>query len=152
MPIMELLLATVTVSMAIIIGLLVALLRKSTGTDVRIMMTTEFDQAIERLDAAIKHHTDVAAVVEMVRQLDANPDALELIKSYPETVRAAAWLHYINALGSDLQDAQKRLSVYHRMYSMTSLTVQDAQRKVDALRNKLHAAIKASGQTNVHVL
>ena len=150
MPYAEILITTIAIFMTIIIGLLVALLRKGAETDVRITMTTELDRAIERIDMAIRHHTDVAAVVEMVRQLDANPDSLELIKSYPETVRAAALLHYTNILGSSLQAAQNRLSA---AYNSSSVYKRDfinvAQREVDALRSKLDAAIQASGQNGL---
>lgn len=135
--------------LALIFAALVALIRKDTTPTLDLTLSAQFDEAIERLGRAVQHHADVSAVVEMVRQLDADPDALELLKSYPETVRAAAWLHYINTLGADLQHAQKSLSNAHTgrtQYYNQQGGIDARQKDVDAIRAKLDAAIKASGQ------
>lgn len=113
--------------------------------------------ALEQIKEASAHAASVSAVLSLMDQLEDNPDALELIKSYPETVRAAAWLHYINILGADLQAAQVQLSHAHRgtgpyqHYSPTSLQQfrMDCQDQVNIIRGKLDAAIKASGQTGL---
>lgn len=109
---------------------------------------------IQQLQAAVEHHADVSAVVAMVRQLDAlDENALTLIKSYPETVRAAAWLHYINTLGADLQHAQQQLSAAHQMYRRAdSINVEAAQAHVDSIRDKLDRAVELSGQTGLRVV
>ena len=143
----------------VIVAMLIGLLLRKQGTahlkatiDVSPQMAAELEAVIHRIGAAAAHHADVSAVVELVRQLDANPDALELIKSYPETVRAAAWLHYVNSLGASLQVAQNCLrkahdGSYDRSYLYGhNAAVDDWQKRVDALRVKLDAAIAASGQ------
>ncbi len=124
--------------------------RKSTQVQLSINLTNQ----IQRLEAAAQHHADVSAVVTMIQQLDElDEDVLELIKSYPETVRAAAWLHYVNVLGSDLQAAQLALSKVHRDHSdPNGPTIKAAQTKVDAIRVKLDKAIAASGQSGLHIV
>lgn len=121
-------------------------------------LTLEVDAAINRLKAGIEHTVHVSAVLKLIEQIDQNPDSLELIKSYPETVRAAAWVHHINLLGGDLQSAQQRLSHAHRgtgpfaHYSNRQDFIKYEQQQVDAIRTKLDAAIKASGQSGLRVV
>lgn len=150
MSVIEILLIGVLWVLLLIFGALVVLIRKQANPTLDLSLSTQVSEAIQEIDRAISHHVDVSAVAEMVRQLDADPDVLELIKSYPETVRAAAWLHYINTLGADLQHAQKGLSKAHALYSnpQSPSTIQ-AQANVDAIRAKLDAAIKASGQSGL---
>ena len=134
------------VLVAIFILLWVTAQRKA-DPQLDVRLRDELDAIVDRLGRAVQHHVEVSAVVELVRQLDADPKALELIKSYPETVRAAAWLHYINTLGEALQHSQKRLSDQYRnddgkdRYSYVS----SAHKQVNAIRAELDAAIAASG-------
>lgn len=133
------------VLVAIFILLWVTAQRKA-DPQLDVRLKEELNAIIDRLGRAVQHHVEVSAVVELVRQLDADPKALELIKSYPETVRAAAWLHYINTLGAALQHSQKRLSDQYRnddgkdRYSYVS----SAHKQVNAIRAELDAAIAAS--------
>lgn len=120
-------------------------LRSQPGQALRI------DEAAERLAAAVKHHVDVSAVVEMVRQLDADPNALELIKTYPETVRVAAWLHYIDTLGASLQTAQTRLGRAYAEGSM-AYVIESYKQQVDDIRAELDAVLKASGQSGLRAV
>lgn len=149
-----------TAILAIISGLLfvialclVALLRKQWTNQVDVQLSAGIDEAITRLGQATQHYVDVNAVVAMVRQLDEHPDALELIKSYPESVRAAAWLHCINTLGSSLQEAQSQLAQKNKMRGQFGGTwegdVKRAQRYVDDIRAKLDAAVSASGHSGI---
>ncbi len=138
----------------ILIGWLLVYVARRQGRRVDLtfdpQLTAELKKVIDEIGQAARHHADVSAVVELVRQLDADPDALELIKSYPETVRAAAWLHYINQLGVALQAAQVKLQKAHdgeldALYSYSHReAVTDQQQRVDNLRTKLDAAITAS--------
>ncbi len=121
-------------------------------TEPMIVDTTNLDTVLARIEQSAEHAANVSAVIGLVRQLDANPDALELIKNYPETVRAAAWLHHINLLGADLRYAQQRLSDAHqgkiRDFTRSNQQIVDEyQQKVDAIRTKLDAAIMVSGQS-----
>lgn len=153
MSVTELLLIGVLCVLLLIFGALLALIRKQVNFKFDLGLSTQVEEALQQVYLAISHHADVSAVVEMVRQIEADPDVLELIKSYPETVRAAAWLHYINTLGADLQQAQKHLSDAHQgkvNYGIDKAGVIElAQQHVDTVRAKLHAAIKASGQSGL---
>lgn len=136
----------------ILVLILMQLIRNRKST--QIQLSVDLTNLIQRLEAATRHHADVSAVVTMIQQLDElDEDVLELIRSYPETVRAAAWLHYVNVLGSDLQAAQLALSKAHRNHSdPNGLTIKSAQAKVDAIRVKLDKAIAASGQCGPHIV
>jgi len=145
----------VVILLLLILVVAVVALHRMRSQSVNLAMDTgAIDDAIERLQHSVAHVVDVSAVVELIAQLDANPDAIELLKDYPEKVRAAAWLHYINKLGSDLQHAQNILSSAHRgeiNYGYErSKHISNAQRHVDEVRAKLDAAITASGQPRLH--
>lgn len=151
------LLALITVTL---IALLVVLIRNKSKPAVITVDTTQFDAELERIMSATAHAADVSAVLKLMEQLDDNEDALELIKSYPETVRAAAWLHYINTLGADLQAAQKDLSdahqgkgrfQYHHGYMLADLR-KGTQEHVDMIRAKLDKAVAASGQSGLRLV
>lgn len=111
---------------------------------------------INQLRQAAEHYTDVSAVVAMIHQLDElDHDARLKLESYPEVVRAAAWLHYINTLGSDLQAAQMKLSDAHQGKDHWAIVIgvhnqeeliAARQQHVDNLRAKLDKAIELSGQ------
>lgn len=107
---------------------------------------------LREVELATRHYVNVSAVVEMVQQLEElDENALERLKSYPESVRAAAWLHYINQLGSALQHVQADLN---QSYVVSSLATLQTQRKakVDELRSLLDKAILQSGQTGLRVV
>lgn len=146
------LLAAVVVMLVVIV---VVLTRRNHSHHVRVGV--DLTAPLAEIERALSHHTDVSAVVQMVRQIDElDEDAMELLKSYPENVRAAAWLHRINCLGADLQAAQQKLSDSHQgkgSYSSVMLTTTslDAHRKrnqelVDEISNKLNSAIETSHQ------
>jgi hypothetical protein len=115
-------------------------------------------EAVDRIKVEAHHAADVSAVLKLMEQLDGQPDALELIKSYPKTVQAAAWLHYINTLGASLQAAQVRLQQAHDgTYNASDYghvtrpsVIDTEQKRVDTIRAKLDAAIVASGQFGLH--
>lgn len=124
-------------------------------------VTIDLSYQIEQLKRAAEHYADVSAVVAMVTQLhELDNDAIERLKSYPETVQAAAWLHYVNVLGSDLQAAQKLLSEAHQGkwhyegYGSSALVEarKTCQQHVDEVRAKLDAAIRASGRTGLRAV
>lgn len=137
---------SVLIVLIVIAGLLALMLLTRRRDQLVEVQVTGVDEAIVRLGRAVEHHVDVSAVVSLIRQIEQHPDALEQLRHYPETVRAAAWLHYINCLGADLQAAQSELSRMQQTYSPRVSYVTDAQEKVDAIRSKLDAAIMASGQ------
>lgn len=132
---------------AVLVALIILIVLARRRAPLEPNIGSELGAAIERLGAAARHHADVSAVVEMVRQLDADPDALELIKSYPETIRAAAWLHYINSLGATLQSLQDNEARVRREGYMTM--ADNCQSQVAAVREQLDAAIAASGQSGL---
>ena len=132
----------------ILLGVIAWLLWRYRNAKMQVLLPVELSRQIDELKAAAQHYADVSAVVEMMRQLDElDEDAVALLKSYPETVRATAWLHYTNVLGADLQHAQKQLSMAHQTYQRAdSHSVKAAQAHVDSVRAKLDHAIKLSGQ------
>jgi YesN/AraC family two-component response regulator len=145
--------------LAILVVLIIAAARnRSRPTDGRIspIDKEELEQILSRIIQALEHHADVSAVVALIKGLDADPDALEKIKEFPEKVRATSWLHYINLLGVDLKAAQEHLSREHRStYGSSSFKasmVSSAQTEVNSIRAKLDAAIEASGMSRVHAV
>ncbi len=139
-------------SLLVLIFCALIIKKPPTPTQPDLVLINLLNDAIEGFGKAAQHHIDVSAVVKLVQQLDADPNALELIKSYPETVRAAAWLHYINTLGADLRRAQQRLSESHAGKGYVEPVPQYIDRdqaRVDALRTKLDKAVEASGQTGL---
>jgi hypothetical protein len=133
------------------------LLRKQRTALPVIIDTTNYDDLLLRAKNAVAHVTIVSEVYALVENLDGNPDALELLKKYPETVRAAAWLHYINILGDDLHAADDALSLAHRLdanYLGTSkgYRIETAQNHVNSLRIELDEAVKRSGQPSLRLV
>jgi hypothetical protein len=156
MPANDPLLIIVVVLLFVIAAVLIRMLFKPTpvrNVSFELTLEKDIDEALARLGAGIKHHATVSAVLALMDQIEEHPDAIERLKEYPETVRAAAWLHYINRLGADLQHAQNRLSAAHQSqtnYAYTDVHKQNAintaQNHVKDVRAKLDAAIAASGQ------
>ncbi len=131
-----------------IIDIVILLVAAGTNLVLLVAVLIKLDTVQRKPDAVTQHHMAVSAVVEMIRQLDtAEPDALKALEQYPEQVRAAAWVHYINTLGASLKEAQDYLAYCHKTYrSPGSPTIREAQTKVDSLRARLDAAVEASGQ------
>ena len=144
----------ITILLAVIaIALVVLVLRRTAIQPAARIDTLSLMDAVKKIRDEAQHYADVSAVVELVRQLDADPDALELIKTYPATVQAAARLHYINSLGADAKVAHDYLSNMHHSYSSHEAgpTV-TAQKKVDAIHAKIEVAVKASGQGRIRAI
>lgn len=100
------------------------------------------DDAVDRLYRAAEHYADVSSVVAMMRQLDElDTGAIELIKSYPKAVQAAALLHFSNVLGADLQAAQRELSESHQRMDLTYV-IDHRQERVDMIRAKLDKVVE----------
>ncbi len=136
----------------IIVLLLRILMAQDRHPIMTLNMGREVESTIERINASIEHHAEVSAVLGLMKQLDADPDALELIKSYPRTVQAAAALHYVNTLGAALQQAQEMLQSIYRgenssasyLFGMTPADrIKNCQAQVDSIRAKLDAAVDA---------
>lgn len=146
----DFLLAAVLIVLIAIAVLLALLLRKQQNITCTLGIQPSIDEVINRLDRAVSHYADVNAVVAMIEQLDEHPGAIEQLQEYPEAVRTAAWLHYINILGSDLQAAQRRLSNAHQgklHYTLDQqYAIRSAQADVESIRAKLDTAIADSGQ------
>ena len=129
----------------VMLGLVAALLVKNLGRKPEFVIDVDMTSQIEQLRAAAQHHVEVSSVVAMVRQLEElEPDAIELLRSYPQSVRAAAMLHYTSALGSDLRAAHTQLSRMHQNGPVWQKEQAAAQAHVDALQAKLDAAVARS--------
>lgn len=103
-----------------------------------------FERALQVLGETTGHYADVSAVLAMVRQIDEmDEDAVRLLESYPDSVRAAAWLHYINNLGAALQAEQDNLRRNFQVYG-NGMGVEE---RIRELRSKLDDAIAQSRQT-----
>lgn len=158
MPINDLLLMGVILVLIVIAYLLYALLRTQVADPaIEIRLEKDFESKIagifENAGQAIKHHTNASAVLALIDQIEEDPEAVERLQKYPETVRAAAWIHYVDCLGKDLQQAQARLSAAHQAQTNYAFNdahkqnaINTAQNHVKDVRAKLDAAIAASGQ------
>jgi len=152
-PLLIVILLTLVLVALVVIAFILVKRRKPISL---VVDTTNFENHLEHVMASTAHAAEVSAVLGLMKQLDDQPDSLALIQSYPETVRAAAWLHYINRLGSDLQYAQKQLSDAHQRKGSYSSPYADidrlrnaCQQHVDSVRAKLDRAIAASGQVGL---
>jgi hypothetical protein len=145
----------ITVALVVISFLLCAIfatLWRMRRTPVVVGITVPgLDNQVNRLLDTIRQAADVSVVLSMVKQIqDMDEDALALLESYPASLRAAAWLHRINCLGSDLKAAQQQLSDAHQgqgmYYTMRDRTaaVADCQAHVNDLSAKLDWAIEFS--------
>jgi|GEM_PF-6403519 len=154
MPIAELMFIIVVALLVIIVVLLTMLLRKPIGPrNVEFLINTNIKEVLEKVGGDVRHVADVSAILSLMDQIEEQPDVIERLQEYPETVRAAVWIHYINCLGNDLRQAQLVLSEAHQAQTNYVFTdahkqnaINNAQNHVKDLRAKLDAAIAASGQ------
>ena len=155
MPIDTILLILVVLLLVLVAALLVKAQRQPRIFEMQIGIDPQLEEQVRRINDGVRHNIDVSAILEMFTQIEQFSDEDRArLESYPETVRAAAWLHYINGLGRDLQHAQDELSQINRgpdhnffLSGGKAETIKAAQLHVDGLRTKLDAAIAASGQT-----
>ena len=153
-PLFALSIVLLIVIAVLLIGVLIVLVKRRKPTTV-VLDTTGFTAELDRIMKSTAHAADVSAVLGLMEGLQEHPDALALIQDYPKTVQAAAWMHYINRLGSDLQAAQTMLSHAHQQTGpyMHEYRIDEArkacQQHVDNLQSKLDAAVKASGGSHL---
>lgn len=147
------LLFVAVVALFVIAVLLYKLLKRQQVTQYELSLDPRFTKQIADLGKSARHYADVSAVLGLMDQITEHPDVINKLREYPETVRAAAWIHCINRLGGDLQDAQDSLSIVHKNPdyhhggpSGKKGAIDRAQAHVDGIRTKLDAAIAASGQ------
>ncbi len=142
----------ILVALCLIALILIAMYFKpSSGTSPKAI--ADIDNAIKSLDATIGHHVQVSAVLAMVKQIEeGDPNAVKLLKLYPEQVRAAAWLYTINKLGVDIKAETDKLSGAHKTFGANHPYTKDVQASLDAMYTKLGAATAASGQRGLHVV
>lgn len=137
--------------LVVITLIVIATLLSKSRTTYMPSFTVDLENHINRLKCAAEHYVDVSAVVTMMSQLDKmDKDALALLVSYPEAVRAAALLHYVNCLGADLQAAQRHLSNAHQekgkyssgagFFGNIANARHECQSHVDDIRAKLDVA------------
>lgn len=135
------------------VTLLANLARKSRTVTYVLSLDPTFREQVAEIGNGVRHYADVSAVLGLLEQIEERPEVVERLREYSETIRTAAWLHYFDRLGHDLQQAQKSLSDAHQStlgFGYASYdkeqAIKRAQQHVDNLRAKLDAAIAASGQ------
>ena len=121
---------------------LAGILRRGIPTTVTYVIDPGVRQAIEEIAKATAHHVDVAAIAEMVRQLDDDPSMIEQVKNYPLAVQRALLVHYADQLGQALGEAQAKLTEayagqYDWNYGRHKTAVDAHQAEVDEIRGKL---------------
>lgn len=131
----------------VVIVLLVAYgtvaLRRSISYRVTYTVDLKLEETIKGLAEATAHRVQVAAVVEMVRQLDNDPSAVQHLKSYPIAVQRAALAHYADQLGQALRIAQHDLAEGYKL-KYPSSTIKHRQERIDEIRAKLNALVAAA--------
>lgn len=143
--IINILLTAVVVFLAVIAVLLYR------GPRMHVEVNAEF--AIEQLKQAADHYADVLAVVEMMRQLgELDEDALAKLQSYPEQVRAAALLHFIDTLGSALRDKQTAYAEAVKVRGATHPITVSYNSQVGIIRNQLDEAVKMAGSVTLRAV
>lgn len=118
------------------------LLRRGIPATVTYVIDPGVRQAVEEIAKVTQHHVDVAAVVEMVRQLDDDPSMIEQLKNYPLAVQRALLVHLADQLGQALREAQVDLRKAHTgSYDYHAGghrgAVNKRQAEVDEIRGKL---------------
>lgn len=128
-----------------IVWLLVNIFRRGIPTTITYDIDPKLTETIEQIAKATAHHVDVAATVEMVRQIENDPQAIQRLKNYPLAVQRAAIAHYADQLGIALQKAQKRQQTYYSQgHDYYAGKEQDT---IDEIRAKLNALVAASKTT-----
>ena len=110
------------------------------------------DEATQKLRAAAAHYGDVNAVAELTKQIKNNPELMQDLSVYPRQVVAAALVHRVNAIGSDLGTAQRELSDERRLLaeygSYHQKDVDRLEELVKHLLEELHQASAAADEFN----
>ncbi|MFZ1258508.1 MAG: hypothetical protein WAQ25_03500 [Candidatus Saccharimonas sp.] len=151
MPVTNILLGVIFLTLLGILWGVMNIMRRGVNTTATYMIDPGIEDAIKRIRTGIEHHAEVSAVLGLMKQLDADPGALELIKEHPKTVQAAAALHYVNTLGAALLYAQHKLQDAHAGNSRAlapfgnykKAAIEGWQAEVDSIRAKLNAAVDA---------
>lgn len=104
------------------------LLRRGIPATVTYVIDPGVRQAIEEIAKATAHHVDVAAIAEMVRQLDDDPSMIERLKTYPLAVQRAGLAHYAG-----------RYDPYHSGGHQGAVDARQAE--VDGIRGKLDSLV-----------
>ena len=122
------------------------LLRRGIPATVTYVIDPGVQKAVEEIAKATAHHVDVAAIAEMVRQLDDDPSMIEQLKNYPLAVQRAALAHYAEKLGQSLKRAQDELDRayagrYDHYIGGHQGAVDKHQAEVDGIRGKLDSLV-----------
>lgn len=130
---------------------LAGILRRGIPATVTYTIDPGVKKAVEEIAQATAQHVDVAAIAEMVRQLDDDPSMIEQLKTYPLAVQRALLAHLADQLGQALREAQVDLRKahtgsydYHAGGRKAAVTrrqaeVNDIRAKLDGLVAKLAA-------------
>lgn len=148
------LLFAIVIVLIIIAVLLYGVLKQPRTFTYDIGLDPTFRDVIKELGDGARHHAEVSAVLGLLDLIEEQPELTERLRDYPAKVQAAAWTHYINCLGADLQQAQKELSSAHQLDAgilnggdaAKQRRIQREQQHVDSLRAKLDRAVAASDQ------
>lgn len=122
------------------------LLRRGIPATVTYVIDPGVQKAVEEIAKATAHHVDVAAIAEMVRQLDDDPSMIERLKTYPLAVQRALLVHLADQLGQALREAQVNLRKAHTgSYDYHAggrkAAVARRQAEVDGIRGKLDSLV-----------
>lgn len=132
--------------LTLILFALIAIANKlQAGQPTTVIIRPEIADVINEIREVADHEAVVSAVVKLVRQLDTDPDALQLVNSFPKTVQAAALMHYANELGSALHTLQAKEA--EMLKAQRPNAAADVQRLIAKVRQQLDAVVAASGQT-----
>jgi len=115
-------------------------------------LALRIDEATKKLRSAAAQYGDVNAVAELTKQLKSSPELMQSLLVYPRQVVAAALVHQVNGIASDLATARRELSSERENLAMYG---NYHQRDVDRLEElvkhlieELHTASVAADKFN----
>ena len=134
MPTIEFLLAGILLAL---LFLVVVLIFKKSPT---LNLQKQFDALMDTLREESFKHVQLESLMALIERIESlGSDELEMLRTYPKSVRAAALLHAASTLSKDLKYAQDVLSRALRYGD--NRAVERAQARVDLTQAKLNAVV-----------
>ena len=101
------------------------------------------DDAVERLGAATRHHTEVNAVLALAEQFEHRPDLVERLSEFSSQTVAAALMVRINGVASDIKTVQSELAQDRRMVAKGYTGHQGRVNRNEQMLQHLHQELEA---------
>jgi len=114
----------ITILLAIMTGVLIyiAVQMRNNKRIGAVGIVETIDEAVTRFDGAIRHHTEVNAVIALTEAVGRHPELIDNLQAYSHDVVAAALINRLNSLGNDYAETLSNLSERRRRQSQSPTT------------------------------